>query len=72
MDPLSCYTSNGGYITQSNGERVAVSFTTETEVSCTSIEVKGNYITKTISTNPNSPCPAGTMNMLEVSSYTCK
>lgn len=72
MDPLSCYTSNGGYITQPNGERVAVSFTTETEITCASIEVKGKYITKTISTNPNSPCPAGTMKMLEVSSYTCK
>jgi hypothetical protein len=71
MDPLSCYASNGGYVTQSNGERVAVSFTTESEITCASIEVKGNYITKTISSNPNSPCPAGTMKMLEVESYTC-
>ncbi len=72
MDPLSCYTANGGYITQTNGERIAVSFKTDAEITCTSIEVKGKYITKTISDGETNPCPAGTMTILEVESYTCK
>ncbi|MFN8714325.1 MAG: hypothetical protein ACK5Z2_15865 [Bacteroidota bacterium] len=72
MDQLSCYTSNGGYITQASGERVAVSFTSEAEITCATIEVKGHYITKTISGDANNPCPAGTMKMLEVESYMCK
>jgi hypothetical protein len=72
MDQLSCYTSNGGYITQASGERVAVSFKTDAEITCATIEVKGHYIIKTISGDANNPCPAGTMKMLEVESYTCK
>jgi hypothetical protein len=72
MDQLSCYTSNGGYITQASGERVAVSFTSEAEITCATIEVKGHYIIKTISGDANNPCPAGTMKMLEVETYTCK
>ncbi|MCA6363703.1 MAG: hypothetical protein IM638_11755 [Bacteroidetes bacterium] len=72
MDPLSCYASNGGYVTQNNGERVAVMFKTEEEVTCSTIEVKGMYVTKTAATNPTSPCPDGQRSILQVESYTCK
>lgn len=72
MDPLSCYASNGGYITQSNGERIAVSFTTEEAITCKSITVTGTYVTKTVKSEPNNPCPAGEMNVLEVKNYSCK
>jgi hypothetical protein len=71
MDQLSCYTSNGGYITQASGERV-VSFKTDAEITCATIEVKGHYIIKTISGDVNNPCPAETMTILEVESYMCK
>ena len=72
MDPLSCYASNGGYITQANGERIAVSFATETAVACKSITVTGTYVTKTVKAEPNNPCAAGEMKVLEVKEYSCK
>lgn len=72
MDPLSCYASNGGYITQANGERVAVSFKGEEAITCKSISVTGTYTTKTVKAEPNNPCAAGEMKILEVETYSCK
>ena len=72
MNPLSCYCSNGGYVTLAEGRKVAVCFENKEKVSCSKITVTGTYITKTIKPDPASPCPAGTMTIFQVSSYSCK
>lgn len=68
MDKLSCYTSNGGYITLVDGSTVAVSFKDSEDVSsCDKITVTGYMTSRSIESNGS--CPAGMMGFLKVQSY---
>lgn len=66
MDELSCYCSNGGYVTTEDDEMVAVCFDEEVE-SCPKITVTGYRTSKKIESN--GACPAGMMGFLKVQEY---
>jgi hypothetical protein len=72
MDPLSCYCYNSGYLSTSNGERIAVCIKDEDVELCTNITVKGAYEKITVASSPNSPCPGGEREIFVIESYTCK
>ncbi len=68
MDKLSCYCSNGGYVSGPSGEVVAVSFDDNLDIpSCDNIRVTGHMTSKQI--DSNGACPAGTMSFMVVESY---
>lgn len=66
MNELSCYCSNGGYVTTVDGEEVAVCFNEPVE-SCDKITVTGYKTSKKIESNGS--CPGGIMSFLKVQSY---
>lgn len=72
MNPVSCYCGNGGYITTESGEKTAVCFSDKDKPECQKIKVTGHYITVTVDPDPNNPCPAGQMQLLQVTSFSCK
>jgi hypothetical protein len=68
MDPLSCYCDNGGYVDSPAGETLPVCFDDNQNVQSTDyIFIEGTMIVQSIESN--GVCPAGTMNFLEVESY---
>ncbi|XOV66415.1 MAG: hypothetical protein ACFHU9_12385 [Fluviicola sp.] len=68
MDPLSCYCDNGGYVDSPAGETLPVCFDDNQNVQSTDyIYIEGTMIIQSIESN--GACPAGTMNYLEVESY---
>ncbi len=72
MNPVSCYCGNGGYLTTESGEKTAICFGDKDKPDCKTITVTGHYTTVTVAADPNNPCPAGQMRLLEVTSFTCK
>jgi hypothetical protein len=69
MNELSCYCSNGGYVTTEDGSEVAVCFNADEEVpSCDKITVTGYMTSKKIESN--GVCPGGMMGFLKVQTYT--
>lgn len=66
MNELSCYCSNGGYVTAEDGVVTAVCFDEEVQ-SCDKITVTGYMTSRKI--DDNGPCPAGIMGFLKVQSY---
>jgi hypothetical protein len=81
MKPLSCYCFDAGYVTTANGDEIAVCFEkneleeaskASEKWSCDRIKVTGTYVEKTISSSPDSPCPAGTKRYLKVSKFECQ
>lgn len=66
MDELSCYCSNGGYVTTEDGAMVAVCFDEPVE-SCDKITVTGYRTSKKIQSN--GACPEGIMGFLKVQSF---
>ncbi len=68
LDPLSCYCSNGGYVTIANGKQYAVSFDEGEDVpTCEKITLTGYKTSRSIESN--GVCPAGMMGFLKVQSY---
>lgn len=72
MNPVSCYCGNGGYLTSVSGEKTPVCFADGVKPDCKNITVTGHYTTVTVAADPNNPCPAGQLRLLEVTSFTCK
>lgn len=66
MDELSCFCSNGGYVTTEDGLSVAVCFDEPVE-SCDKIKVTGYRTSKKIESN--GACSGGMMGFLKVQSY---
>ncbi|MCP4442115.1 MAG: hypothetical protein GY810_24660 [Aureispira sp.] len=78
MNPLSCYCSEGGYITVKTPEeegrkKIAVCFKSKNPPTkaCKNIEVTGKYKTLKRKSNPNSPCPGGEKRVLMVKTHNC-
>lgn len=72
MDQLSCYCFNGGYVTLESGEQVAACFEEDAEVrECDRIKITG--VQEEIENNPekSSPCPKGTMSIMNVTTFEC-
>ena len=68
MNKLSCYCSNGGYVTTEDGAEFAVCFKSEDNVpSCDKITVTGYVTSKSIESN--GACPGGMMEFLKVQEY---
>ena len=55
-DVLSCFCSNGGYITTVKGKRVGVCLEEGINTDCKQMSVKGTYVEKTIPADPADPC----------------
>jgi ABC-type oligopeptide transport system substrate-binding subunit len=66
MDKLSCYCSNGGYVTSEDGVVTAVCFDEAVE-SCDKITVTGYMTSRKI--EKNGSCPEGIMGFLKAQSY---
>lgn len=72
MDKLSCYTSNGGYLTLSNGRVIMLSFEEGAAIyNCQKMKVKGEYVMKEIEDGEKNPCPAGQLTFFRVISFEC-
>lgn len=80
MNKLSCYCSDGGYITTANGDEIAVCFEkneytkarrASDNFSCERIRVTGIYKTMSRESGENDPCPGGTMRVLSVYRFKC-
>ena len=68
MNELSCYCSNGGYVTTEDGSEFAVCFNANEVVpSCDKITVTGYMTSKSIESN--GACPGGMMGFLKVQEY---
>ncbi len=72
MDNLSCYCSNGGYVTTMENKKIGICFDESSEFTCKNIQVKGYYRKKMINPEKYSPCPAGERNLFYVTSYKCR
>ncbi|MDG1330820.1 MAG: hypothetical protein P8P74_00710 [Crocinitomicaceae bacterium] len=66
MNELSCYCSNGGYVTAEDRVVTAVCFDEEV-ASCEKITVTGYMTSRSIESN--GPCPGGIMGFLKAQSY---
>jgi hypothetical protein len=80
MNSLSCYCSDGGYVTTAAGDRIAVCFEKDEfqtakhasdKFSCERIRVTGVYKNANRESGENDPCPGGTMRYLAVTKFKC-
>ena len=71
MTALSCYCFNGGYLTDNNGQEVALCFEDDKNIPCNRIAVTGYYTTQTNTPEPTSPCPKGEARYFKVISLDC-
>ena len=74
MNPLSCYCSNGGYVTTKGGKQIPICFKSveHPKKECITIKVTdGHYKTVTRKADPKSPCPSGQKDIFMVTAYTC-
>jgi hypothetical protein len=75
MNELSCYCYDAGYLTTSDGNRIAVCFekTTSDSINCfENLTVSGIFENVKRESSQNDPCPAGEMTILKVTEYKCK
>lgn len=70
-DPLSCFCSNGGYVTTTKGERVAVCFGENQSINCKKITVNGMYEQHTKSSDPTDVCANQSATFLKVKAFSC-
>ena len=70
---LSCYCTQGGFITMSNGKKVLVCFPDDAEVKeCANMVVTGVYEDGNAGADVNNPCPSGAQTFLRVSEFHCE
>ena len=74
MNPLSCYCSNGGYLTISDEEKISISFDELNidKVRSGEITVSGSFEEITHESGEMDPCLSGTRQILIVKSFSIK
>lgn len=74
MNLVSCYCSQGGYLTTNEGKKVPVCYKEiQGGIACKKdVHLNGYFQTETITPSPMSACPPGSLNIFQATSYYCE